>query len=158
VDGDRGVAQVRPGKRFPSRKCASVGVLGKQALRGAPWRATVTDERIILPGFQAWDAALREPVRHLDFETVGAPIPVFAGTHPFEVVPLQYSVHIEPAEGDAEHREFLAAVNDPDPRGSLVWSAACPQRGTLLRPPRSRSQSGSARASAAASAVFARAQ
>ena len=84
------------------------------------WEATVTGERIILPECPSWIGALQEPIRHLDFETVGAPLPIVLGTHPFEVVSLQYSIHIEKGTPNPDHREFLADAVDPDPRRSLI--------------------------------------
>jgi hypothetical protein len=66
-------------------------------------------------------AALREflstldyPIYHLDFETMQPAVPPFDGTHPFQQIPFQYSLHIEHADGRLEHREFLGdSVNDP---------------------------------------------
>ena len=84
------------------------------------WRATVTGERLILPECPPWIGALGPPVRHLDFETVGAPLPIVLQTHPFEVVPLQYSIHIELGDGETDHREFLAEADDRNPRLSLI--------------------------------------
>lgn len=84
------------------------------------WKATVSGERILLPALAEWIAGLPLPIRHLDFETLAAPLPMVAHTHPFQVVPLQYSIHTE-RDGDApEHREFLAAADDPDPRSTLI--------------------------------------
>ena len=84
------------------------------------WKATVTDERILLPDCPAWIGGLAFPIRHLDFETVGAPLPIVLSTHPFEVVPLQYSIHAELADGAIDHREFMADWEDVDPRSSLI--------------------------------------
>jgi hypothetical protein len=84
------------------------------------WKATVTGERIILDECPQWIGALRLPIRHLDFETVGAPLPIVLNTHPFEAVPLQYSIHIEDGFGELEHRAFIADPDDPDPRRTLI--------------------------------------
>jgi hypothetical protein len=84
------------------------------------WKATVTGERIILDECPEWIGALEMPIRHLDFETVGAPLPIVLNTHPFEVVPLQYSIHIDDGLGELEHREFIADPEDPDPRRTLI--------------------------------------
>lgn len=52
---------------------------------------------------------LKYPLYHLDFETYSEPIPPFDGAHPYQVVPFQYSLHIEKSPGgECEHREFLA--------------------------------------------------
>lgn len=84
------------------------------------WKATVRDERIVLDDCRAWIGDLVAPVRHLDFETIGAPLPVVLHTRPFQVVPLQYSLHTEERDGSLSHREFMVEANDPDPRRSLI--------------------------------------
>ncbi len=84
------------------------------------WRATSTGERIVLDDCARWLDELSLPVRHLDFETIGAPLPIVLHTRPFQVVPLQYSVHTELEDGTTEHREFMADAEDEDPRRTLV--------------------------------------
>lgn len=84
------------------------------------WKATVTGERILLPECPAWIGQLEYPIRHLDFETVGAPLPIVTNTRPFEAVPLQYSIHAEAADGAIEHRDFLVEADDPNPRRTLI--------------------------------------
>lgn len=52
---------------------------------------------------------LKYPLYHLDFETYAEPIPPFDGAHPYQVIPFQYSLHIEKTPGgEFEHKEFLA--------------------------------------------------
>lgn len=84
------------------------------------WKATITGVRIILDECPQWIRNLEFPIRHLDFETVGAPLPIVLYTHPFEVVPLQYSIHVEDGDGEPLHLEYIAAPDDPDPRRSLI--------------------------------------
>lgn len=84
------------------------------------WRATTSGERIILDDCPAWITALEHPVRHLDFETIAPALPVVPNTRPFQVVPLQYSVHVENPDGTLEHRELLADADEPDPRLVLI--------------------------------------
>jgi hypothetical protein len=50
---------------------------------------------------------LRFPRFYLDFETIGLPVPRWAGTRPYQQVPFQWSLHIEGADGDLAHHEFL---------------------------------------------------
>jgi hypothetical protein len=52
---------------------------------------------------------LEYPVYCLDFETLGAAIPPFSGTRPYQGIPFQFSLHVirKPRE-DIEFREFLA--------------------------------------------------
>lgn len=60
---------------------------------------------------------LRFPLYFFDYETIFPAIPAFDGTHPYQQVPFQYSLHIlnEPG-GNLEHREFLwRGAGDPRP-------------------------------------------
>lgn len=68
------------------------------------------------------DAALktvRFPVHHLDFETVMLAVPRFAGTRPYQALPVQWSNHIESDQGELLHHEFLHAEGT-DPRQPLA--------------------------------------
>jgi hypothetical protein len=59
-------------------------------------------------------AAVKYPVYHLDFETIGPAIPRYAGTRPYDIVPFQFSVHAETADGTLHHAEYLhTEVTDP---------------------------------------------
>jgi len=61
------------------------------------------------------------PVHHLDFEAINPALPLYAGTHPFDAVPFQWSDHVESKNGGVEHREFLHEGSD-DPRPAFVES------------------------------------
>lgn len=61
------------------------------------------------------------PLYHLDFETVQFAIPEYDGTRPYQQIPFQYSLHIEPAQGaKCEHREFLADAQSTNPMRELA--------------------------------------
>src|SRR5207302_6396448 len=65
-------------------------------------------------------ALLRQ--RHLaflDFETVGLAIPVWDGCHPYDAVPVQFSCHVQDADGHVTHHEWLAEGPE-DPRPALA--------------------------------------
>ena len=63
---------------------------------------------------------LSYPLYFLDFETIQPVIPVFQGTHPYQQIPFQYSLHyIEQEGGELKHKEFLG-VSSEDPRRSLA--------------------------------------
>ena len=64
---------------------------------------------------------IRYPLYHLDFETVQYAIPEYDGTRPYQQIPFQYSLHIEPAQGaQCEHREFLADAKSANPMRELA--------------------------------------
>ncbi len=52
---------------------------------------------------------LSYPLYFLDFESVMPVIPRYIGTHPYQQIPFQYSLHyIEREGGELKHKEFLA--------------------------------------------------
>ncbi|HBK04356.1 MAG TPA: hypothetical protein DDZ81_00660 [Acetobacteraceae bacterium] len=55
------------------------------------------------------------PACYLDFEAMMPPIPLYAGTRPYQALPFQWSLHMMTAEGALTHKEFLAPA-DGDPR------------------------------------------
>jgi hypothetical protein len=64
-------------------------------------------------------STLTFPVYHLDFETFQQAVPQWNGISPYQQIPFQYSLHIEHANGELEHREFLAPAG-ADPRYALA--------------------------------------
>ncbi len=65
---------------------------------------------------------LSYPIYFLDFETMQSVIPEFPGTHPYQQIPFQYSLHyIEKPGGELKHKEFLA-VSGEDPRRAIAES------------------------------------
>ena len=66
-------------------------------------------------------ATLTLPLYFLDFETFQQSVPLFKGTHPYEQIPFQYSLHMYSEDKTLEHKEFLAEA-DIDPRRSLAES------------------------------------
>jgi hypothetical protein len=61
------------------------------------------------------------PAWYLDFETANPAIPMFAGTHPYQVLPFQWSLHRVDANGHVSHQFFLAEGPD-DPRRAFCES------------------------------------
>lgn len=68
---------------------------------------TRTGETFISPELNRLLEAITYPRYYLDFETISFIVPRWLGTRSFQQVPFQYSCHIESANGDIEHREFL---------------------------------------------------
>ncbi len=64
--------------------------------------------------------AAEYPLRFLDFEAISPAIPLFEGSHPYDQIPFQYSMHTVPTEtSPAEWRQFLARPPG-DPRHSFA--------------------------------------
>ncbi|MFY9143120.1 DUF2779 domain-containing protein [Sulfuricurvum sp.] len=64
-------------------------------------------------------STLAYPIYHLDFETFQQSVSQWSGISPYQQIPFQYSLHIEHANGELEHREFLAP-SGADPRYALA--------------------------------------
>ena len=60
--------------------------------------------------------ALAYPRYYLDFETIGPAIPIWPDTRPYQVLPFQYSCHVEEAPGEIRHVEFLDMSGEPPMR------------------------------------------
>ena len=58
---------------------------------------------------------LSYPLYFLDFETMQTAVPEYEGTHPYQQITFQYSLHwIEEEGGELQHSEYLGdSVNDP---------------------------------------------
>jgi len=64
---------------------------------------------------------LEYPIHFLDFETFNPPLPLYLGTHPYDVIPFQWSVHTTDRDHNLRHDEFLHDGLD-DPREMLARS------------------------------------
>jgi len=81
----------------------------------------VTGRLFVDPKLPARLLKLPRPLHYLDFETVMPAAPLYPGTKPYEMVPFQWSLHIEDEDHILEHRFFLAEGAD-DPRPQFVRS------------------------------------
>jgi hypothetical protein len=71
-------------------------------------------------GIKSFLKELIYPLYYLDFETIGAAIPLFDNSKPYEQIPFQFSLHIQKSpEAKPEHVSFLAEGTD-DPRPELL--------------------------------------
>lgn len=57
-------------------------------------------------------SGLSFPAYFLDFETINFPIPIWVGTHPYQQVPFQFSLHVLHESGELLHEEFLDTSGD----------------------------------------------
>ena len=65
--------------------------------------------------------SVRYPVHHLDFETVMPAVPLYARTHPYQPVPIQWSNHTEAEDGSLRHTDYLC-TEQKDPREEIAMS------------------------------------
>lgn len=71
-------------------------------------------------GIKKFLSTLWYPLCFLDFETMQSALPQFDGTHTYQQIPFQYSLHVIAKEGaDPQHFEFLAEP-EGDPRRALA--------------------------------------
>ncbi len=65
--------------------------------------------------------SVRYPVHHLDFETFQPAVPLYAGTRPYQSLPMQWSNHTEMADGSLRHTACLCTA-PRDPREEIAVS------------------------------------
>ena len=71
------------------------------------------DVSIDQPGVRRFLNSLSYPIYHLDFETMQLPIPPFDDTRPYQQIPFQYSLHIQPGpRQEALHKGYLGRTLD----------------------------------------------
>ncbi len=72
------------------------------------------------PGIKKFLDTLKYPLFFLDFETIMPAVPFFEGTHPYQHIPFQYSMHFkESASSNLLHYDFLAEAG-LDPRRPFI--------------------------------------
>ena len=77
---------------------------------------------------------LKYPLYFLDYETINSAIPLFNGTHPYQQIPFQFSLHIKKSpDSELEHVEFLHQAQT-DPREDLIKKliASCGETGSVI--------------------------
>jgi len=71
------------------------------------------------PGLQEALGNAGPPFFALDFETMGPAIPIYPGTHPYQRIPFQWSLHRVDIEGQVSHQSYLADGRT-DPRREVA--------------------------------------
>jgi hypothetical protein len=94
------------------------------------YRVTCTGEPELIEGARAKLAALGYPRYHLDFESIGPPIPIWKSMRPYNAVPVQWSIHIDDGTGDGSfenmpHEEFLDLSGEPPMRALAERMIEC---------------------------------
>ena len=93
----------------------------------------VAGQPYVGPGLAAAISAAEHPLHFLDFETFNPALPIYAGTRPYQVIPFQWSLHVQDSTGNLSHRSFLHD-GDGDPREAFVLSLLdeIEPRGTIV--------------------------
>ena len=137
---DLGGMQLKKKVEYYNAGVISFEDLAKEKNLGESYRMQV--EHILHPGHDHIDAkAIREfldtlsyPLYFLDFESFQPAVPVYDGTHPYQQIVFQYSLHIRKKPGGrTTHKEFLAMPGS-DPRRALAERLCedIPAGGTVL--------------------------
>lgn len=97
-------------------------------------RRAVQEGRLIVePTLGRALAVFVPPIAFLDFETVGLAVPVWEGCHPYDIVPVQFSCHVQEADGRVTHHEWLAeGPEDPRPALAERLVRACESARTIV--------------------------
>jgi predicted RecB family nuclease len=81
-------------------------------------------------------AALSEvvyPVHYLDFESANPALPRWPGTHPYDAIPFQFSIHTQQRDGTVEHSQYLHAdPSDPRERLAVAMIEALGHSGSIV--------------------------
>lgn len=71
-------------------------------------QASVSGKPFVSSKIKSYLKSLPYPRYYLDFETIGAAVPVWEGTRPYQAhLPFQWSLHKETKPADLSHKEFL---------------------------------------------------
>jgi predicted RecB family nuclease len=81
--------------------------------------ALVTGQPFVAPDLQSRLSRCSPPALYLDFEAMMPPIPLYAGTKPYQTIPFQWSLHELASDGTLRHSEFLAGAHG-DPRRTFA--------------------------------------
>jgi predicted RecB family nuclease len=89
-------------------------------------KAVQTGRMVVEPSLGPALAQFTSPLAFLDFETVSLAIPRWAGCRPWQLVPVQFSVHSEERGRGLVHHQWIAdGPDDPRPALAEALVAAC---------------------------------
>jgi hypothetical protein len=93
----------------------------------------VAGQPYVGPGLAAALDGAERPLHFLDFETFNPALPIYPGTRPYQVIPFQWSLHVQDSAGNLSHYSFLHD-GDTDPREAFVLSLldAIEPQGTIV--------------------------
>jgi hypothetical protein len=89
-------------------------------------KAVQSGKMVVEPTLAKALESFTSPLAYLDFETVSMAIPVWNGCRPWEMVPAQFSCHIESTRGRLTHHSWIAeGPEDPRPAIAEQLVEAC---------------------------------
>ena len=89
-------------------------------------KAVQSGRLVVEPKLKTALAEFKAPLAFLDFETVSLAIPRWEGCRPWEMVPVQFSCHVEQRGGGFAHHQWIAeGPDDPRPRIAAALVRAC---------------------------------
>ena len=86
------------------------------------------------PRLKNWIEKIRFPISFTDFEMIMPPVPLFKGTHPYEHIPVYFSLHrLEEPEDRFLHHDFFSEPGDDNRKQFLENFLELTQKsGTIL--------------------------
>lgn len=131
--------------RIARRQVMSYEAQGYQTLRDLPSdlelgaiharqvKAVTSGQLIVEPNLANAFREFRAPLGFLDFEAVSLAVPAWEGCHPWEMVPAQFSCHVEQRSGSFAHHAWIAqGLEDPRPAlAERLVSACAPARSVV---------------------------
>jgi len=89
-------------------------------------KAVQTGRMVVEPSLATALTQFHSPLAFLDFETVSLAIPRWPGCRPWQLVPVQFSVHVEERGRGLVHHEWIAdGPEDPRPALAEALVEAC---------------------------------
>lgn len=87
-----------------------------------------------LPAIGDFLDSLEYPLYFLDYETINPGVPLFDGTRPYQLMPFQFSLHVQEKKGGTlEHREYLHTdATDPRPELTRALVDMCGNKGSVV--------------------------
>lgn len=82
--------------------------------------ARLGEPHVDAPELRRFLAQLAYPLFYLDFETFAPAVPPYTGTHPYQAIPFQYSLHIVEHPGAAPRPAAFLADGAGDPRAEFL--------------------------------------
>ncbi len=94
---------------------------GMSLMQARAWECVVSGQPYVGPDLVPSLSEIQYPLLFIDFETFNPGLPLYKGTRPYQVIPFQWSMHIQVEGGNLDHKSFLYEGRD-DPRPAFIES------------------------------------